>query len=141
MKPLDYLKAAGIAAVVLILDILLAVIVVYAWSIWFEPGHPRAYYESMGVPLARLSTRILGTALIMAACWLSARRRPQRNALTFAITVVVAYALLDGASVAFSGFFTVGFGITIMLKLLAGVAGALAATRFAATRRNAPAKN
>lgn len=132
MKPLDFLKAAGVAAVVLILDILFAVIVVYAWSIWVAPGHPRAYYESLGVPLARLSTRILGTALILAACWLCARRRPQRNALAFAITVVLAYALLDGASVAFSGFFTVGFGITILLKLLAGMVGAMIAVRLPA---------
>jgi hypothetical protein len=69
VKPVDFSKAAGIAVVVLILDVLLAV------------------------------------------------------------AVVICYAVLDGASVGFIGFFTVGFGITMMLKLVAGLAGAQLAVK------------
>jgi hypothetical protein len=126
MKPLDYAKAAGIAALVLIVDVLLAFGVVYVWALLIEPGHPRAYYASAGIPVALWSTRILGTALIFAACWWSARRNPQRNAVLFAVIVVICYALLDGASVAFEAFLTVGTAITMLLKLAAGIAGALA---------------
>ncbi|HTC50990.1 MAG TPA: hypothetical protein VK700_03565 [Steroidobacteraceae bacterium] len=124
MKPIDYAKAAGIATVVLILDILLAVAVVYAWSIFVVPGHSRTYYQTAGIPLALVSTRIAGTALVFGACWWSARRNPQRNALAFALAVVIGYGLLDGASAGFKGVLTLGFGITMLLKLVAGIAGA-----------------
>jgi hypothetical protein len=53
MKPVDTMRAAGFAAVVLILDVLLAVGAVYLWSVFVAPGHPRAYYASAGVPIAR----------------------------------------------------------------------------------------
>jgi hypothetical protein len=125
MKPIDFAKALGVAAVVLVLDVALAVGVVYAWSIFVAPGHPRAFYETAGVPVARLSTRVLGTLLILVACWWAARRNRQRNALEFALTVVIAYALLDGASVAFNGFFSYQFGLTVLIKFAGGIAGAL----------------
>jgi hypothetical protein len=121
VKPVDFAKAAGIAAAVIILDLLLAVAAGY---VLLAPGHPRAYYATAAVPIALWSTRILGTALIFAACWWSARRNPQRHALVFAVTVVIYYGLIDGVSVGFKGFFTLSFGITMLLKLVAGIAGA-----------------
>src|ERR1700760_2105960 len=101
MKLLDIAKAAGIALAVLILDILLAIAVVYGWSVLINPGHTREYYETAGVPIALISTRVLGTALVFFACYLSGRRNAQRSALGFAGLVVVCYALLDAASVQF----------------------------------------
>jgi hypothetical protein len=130
MKPADSMKAAGIAAVVLMLDVLLAVGVVYGWSIFIEPGHHRAYYAAAGVPIARLSTRIAGTALIFAASWWAARRNPQRNAVAFAVMVVIYYALMDGVSAGFQDFFTAGTAVTMLLKLVAGIAGALLAVKL-----------
>jgi hypothetical protein len=130
VKAVDFAKAAGIAAAVLIVDILVAVGAVFAWGILVAPGHDRAFYATAGIPIALLSTRIMGTALIFAACCWSARRNPQRNALLFALIVVIFYAVLDGASIAFKDFFTTGFAITIALKLVAGIAGALVARRF-----------
>jgi hypothetical protein len=135
MKPVDFAKAAGIAAAVLILDLLVAIAVVYAWSIFVAPGHTRTYYETAGVPLALVCTRIVGTALTFAACWWCARRNPRRNALAFALTVVICYGLLDVATGGFKGFVTLGFGITMLLKLVAGLAGAQLAVKF---RPNAP---
>jgi len=135
MTATDYAKAAGIAALVLSLDLLFAIVVVLIWSIFIEPGHPRAYYETAGVPLARWSTRIFGTALIGAAAWLCARRRPERNAVAFAIALTIGYAVLDGATVAFQGFFTLSIAITMLLKLLGALAGALLAVRGAVSRR------
>ncbi len=130
MKPVDSMKAAGIAAAVLILDVLLAVGVVYLWAIFINPGHPRAYYASAGVPIALLSTRILGSALIFAASWWAARGNPERNAVAFGVVLVVYYALMDGVSVGFQGFFTLGTAITLLLKLAAGIAGGLAAVKL-----------
>jgi hypothetical protein len=130
MKPVDIAKAAGTAAVVLSIDLLIAIAVVYAWSIFVAPGHSRTYYETAGVPLALVSTRIAGTALIFAACWWSARRNPRRNARAFALYLVICYGLFDVATGGFKGFLTVGFAITMLLKLVAGLAGAQLAGKF-----------
>jgi hypothetical protein len=130
LKPVDFAKAAGIGAAVLVVDVLLAILVVYAWSMFVEPGHERAFYESAGIPLARICTRIFGTALIFAACWWAARRNPQRNAIAFAVSVVFCYAFLDGASIFFQGFFSIGIGLTMLIKLVAGVVGAMLAQSF-----------
>ncbi len=124
MKPIDCAKAAGLAALVLIVDVAVAVGVVFAWAAFVEPGHPKAYYASAGIPIALLSTRTFGTALIFATCWWTTRRNPQRNALLFAALLVFCYAVLDGASIAFEGFFVGGTAITMLLKLAAGIAGA-----------------
>jgi hypothetical protein len=129
MKPIDDAKALGIAAAVLIVDVLIAICVVYFYAAVVNPGRPRTYYETAGIGVARLSTRIAGTALLFAAAWLFARRRPERNAYMFAIALTVFYALLDGASVGFRGVFIASFAFTIGLKLAGSLAGALVATR------------
>ena len=137
MKRADFAKAAGMATLVLVVDVLVAVAVVFAWSIFVEPGHSRAYYQTAGIPIAQWSTRIAGTALIFGAVWLSAKRRPDRDAYLFAVAMVVFYTILDGASVGFQGVFTLGFALTILLKIIGGLAGAFVATRMtsiAATR-------
>ena len=56
MKPIDYAKALGIAAALLIVDVLIAIGVVYLYSILVDPGHPRTYYETSGIVVARWST-------------------------------------------------------------------------------------
>jgi hypothetical protein len=124
MKPIDFAKAAGVALLVLALDILIAVAVVYVWGYTFEPGHSQSYYQTAGVPIARWSTRIAGTALMFGAAWLCAKRRPQRNPVFFAAMLVFFYALYDGATVAFADFFTLGIALTLLLKLLGAFAGA-----------------
>jgi hypothetical protein len=129
LKPIDYAKAAGIAAVVLVIDVLIAVGVVYLYSVLVEPGHPKAYYYTAGIPIARWSTRIAGTALLFGAAWLFGKRRPSRNAYIFAIILTASYALLDGASVGFVGVFTPSFALTIGIKLIGPLAGAVLAVR------------
>jgi hypothetical protein len=139
VKPIDFAKAAGVAAAVLVVDVLLAIAVVYVWSIFVEPGHERAFYESAGIPLARVCTRIFGTALIFAASGWAARRHPGRNAIAFAVAVVFCYAFLDGASIFFQDFFSIGVGITMLIKLIAGVAGAILAQSLRRETTYAPA--
>jgi hypothetical protein len=127
MKPMDFLKAAGLALLLLATDILIAVAVVYVWGYTFEPGHAQSYYQTAGVPIARWSTRIAGTALMFGAAWLFAKKRPQRNPFLFAATLVFFYTLYDGATVTFADFFTLSIGLTMLLKLLGALAGAFVA--------------
>lgn len=128
MKPIDYAKAFGIAAAVLILDVLIAIGVVYLWAV-STPGHSQDYYDTAGIDVARISTRIVGTALLFAAAWLFGRRNPNRNAYAFAIALAVFYAFLDAASVAFKDVFVASFAVTMALKLVGSLVGAWLATR------------
>jgi hypothetical protein len=129
MNPMEFLRAAGLAFVVLIIDVVLAVAVVYVWGTYQHPGQSESFYATAGIPIARASTRILGTALIFLTAWLAARRRPPRRAYMFALALVFFYALLDGASVAFEDFFNLSIALTMALKLIAALAGAALAVR------------
>jgi hypothetical protein len=129
MNPMEFLRAAGLAFVVLIIDVVLAVAVVYLWGTYQHPGQSESFYATAGIPIARASTRILGTTLIFLTAWLAARRRPQRRAYGFALALVFFYALLDGASVAFEDFFNFSIALTMALKLIAALAGAALAVR------------
>jgi hypothetical protein len=129
MNPMEFLRAAGLAFVVLVIDVVLAVAVVYVWGTYQHPGQPESFYATAGIPIARASTRILGTALIFVTAWLAARRRPQRRAYVFAVALVFFYAFLDGASVAFEDFFNLSIALTMALKLIAALAGAALAVR------------
>jgi hypothetical protein len=129
MKAMEFLRAAGLAFVVLIIDVVLAVAVVYLWGTFQHPGQSETFYQTAGIPIARASTRILGSALIFLTAWLAARQRPQRPAYLFALALVFFYAFLDGASVAFADFFNWGIALTMTLKLIAALAGAALAVR------------
>src|ERR1700722_10289845 len=129
MKSIDFAKALSVAILVFVAEVLIAFCVVYVYVSLTDPGHTQAYYVTTGVPIARWSTRIAGTALILSAAWLFGMRRPLRNAWMFAIAIVAFYALVDAASVQFAGVATISFGLTIGLKLAGGLAGAWLAVR------------
>jgi hypothetical protein len=129
MKPIDYAKALGIAALALLVDVLVAIGVVYFWAAVLNAGHPREYYATAGISDARFSTRIVGTALLFGAAWLCGFRSPNRNAYGFAVALTVFYALLDAASVMFAGVLNASFALTMGLKLIGALLGAWVATR------------
>jgi hypothetical protein len=124
MTATDFARAAGMALLVLVIDVAIAIAVVYAWSIFIEPGHPATFYQTAGIPIARWSTRLAGTALLLGAAWLGAKRRPARNAYLYAVALVLFYAIIDAATVGFQGLFEASFGLTILIKLIGAIAGA-----------------
>lgn len=129
MKPLDFAKAAGLAVLILALDLLVATAVITIWSLLVDPGHPEAYYHALAPKLATGSTRVAGPLLMLAGVWWFSRRRPERNALAFALTAWAAYVLLDGGIVAFQHFFTLPIATVLGLKLLGALVGAMLARR------------
>jgi hypothetical protein len=129
MRPIDVAKAAGLGAVIFIIDVLIAFAAMYAWGMIFKPGETEAFYAQAAVPMARWSTRTVGTAMILGTAWFCARRRPQRNAYAFGALIVFFYAFFDGAIVLFAGFFTLGIAVTMALKLIGALAGAYLARR------------
>ena len=139
MKPMEFVRAAGLAFVVLIIDVVLAVAVVYLWGKSQHAGHPEIFYQTGAIAIQRASTRILGSSLIFFAAWAAARKRAAPQAYLFAAALVLFYAFLDGASVAFEHFFNASMALTLALKLLAAFAGAKLAIHQRANAQARPA--
>ncbi|MCA9046107.1 MAG: hypothetical protein KDA69_17395 [Planctomycetaceae bacterium] len=124
MKPLDYVKAAGLAFVLLVVNVLIAFLVVFVYAAFIEPGHPSEFYEQAALRIVPWSCHILGTPLFFFSVLLLTARCPRRNSYLFATAVVAMYALLDAASVGFSGVFDIYFALSMLLKLAATLAAA-----------------
>jgi hypothetical protein len=139
MKAMEFVRAAGLAFVVLIIDVVLAVAVVYLWGKTQHHGHSEVFYQTAAASIQRGSTRIVGTGLIFFAAWAAARKRTPRQAYVFAVALVLFYAFLDGASVAFEHFFNLSMGLSLALKLLASWAGAALAIAQRAAAQAGPA--
>jgi hypothetical protein len=129
MTPLDFAKAAGASLMLFILNVMVAIGAVLIYNVAIEPGHSREYYEQAAQWIAPWSGHIIGTALFLIAGYIFARRNPARNALVFALVIVAFYALVDAASVGFSGLKPVTFLLCVLLKFIASLTGALLATR------------
>src|SRR5262245_18847934 len=129
MKPIDYAKAAGVALAILVLNILIAILVVLFYSIVIEPGHPHEFYNAAAQRIAPWCSHIAGTVLFFVAGYWFAKRRPQRNGYLFAVAFTVLYAIIDEAMVAFQGFFSAQFGLSMLAKLVAALVGVFLAGR------------
>ena len=134
MKPLDFVKAAGVGFGLLVVNVLIAIVVVLAYSIFIEPGHPREFYDAAALRIAPWCSHIAGTALFFVAGYWFARRRHERNGYLFAATFTLFYAIIDAATVGFVGALAVEFLVSMLLKLLAALAGAWLASRRAPVR-------
>jgi hypothetical protein len=135
MKPIDFAKAAGVAVALLFFNVLIAILVVLVYSFAIEPGHPPEFYDAAAQRIAPWCSHIAGTGLFFATGYLFARRRPDRNGFVFALAFTGLYAVIDAATVGFAGALSVEFGLSMLAKLAAGVAGAFVASRA----RQAPA--
>ncbi len=95
MKPIDYLKAVGVALAVLVLNLLLTTLVVTAYALLIAPGQPQDHYAAMAPKIGAWTGPAGGAALMFLARWTLARRRPDRNALAFAGVTWGIYLALD----------------------------------------------
>jgi hypothetical protein len=127
MKPIDFVKAVGIAIAVLVVNVLIAILVMLVDALVVEPGHPREFYDAAAQRIAPWCSHIAGTALFLGAGYLFARLRPDRNGFLFVLAVTVSYAIIDSATVGFG--VSLEFGLSMLAKLVAGQAGTFVATR------------
>lgn len=123
MKLLDYVKALGVALLVLVLNTVVAIVVVLGYSMFVNPGQPSEYYTKVAPTIVPLYVHIASPFFFFGAGYLFARRRPDRNGLLFATAVVVAYVVIDSAMVAFK--VDVEFAMWMVLNLVAALAGAM----------------
>lgn len=129
MKRIDLLRAAGIGFAVFIGTLLLSVPMVAFYSFVINPGHPQEFYNEAAKWIAPWSSHVFGPLIFLLLNYRGARKRPERNAMTFALATVLAYLLIDLASVpmfgiAFSTVLTGTFFISLAVKTAGALLGA-----------------
>ena len=129
MKPIDFLKAAGVALALLVINVLVVILAVVAYAQLIEPGHPSDYYNAAAKWIAPWCTRTVGLAAFFVASYLLTKRRPDRNGLLFATAFSLFYAIIDAATVGFVEVLNIEFLLAMLTNLLAALAGAYLATR------------
>lgn len=133
MKPIDFLKAAGVGLAVMALTVAASFPMVFAYATFVEPGHPQAFYNQAALWIAPWSSHILGPILFFAFNFWLARGRPERNALAFAVASIVLYALIDFSMMLpfapMSAFLNPTVALSMTGKLVAALAGAALGAR------------
>jgi hypothetical protein len=126
MRLSDYLKAAGVAVAVMALTMALSFPMVFVYATFIEPGHPQSFYNEAALWIAPWSSHLFGPLAFFGLNYLMARRRPERNALAFALACVGLYVVLDFSLVPlFGGSLADLLTLTVALSLAGKVAGAI----------------
>ena len=123
MTAMDFVKAFAVAAGILVANVAISFAVVAAYSLWVEPGHDAAYYQAAAQWIAPWSSIAFGWLVFFIACYVLSRR-PERNALAFAITAFAAYAALDLGILLAAGELTT-YAPIVALSLASKLVGAI----------------
>jgi hypothetical protein len=128
MKPIDFLKAAGLGLGVMALTVAARFTMVFVYATFIAPGHPQAFYNNAAHWIAPWSSHVFGPILFFAFNFWLARRRPERNAITFAAATIALYGLIDfGMMLPFApaaAFLSPTVGLSLAAKLAAALTGA-----------------
>lgn len=129
MKALDYLKAAGIAIAGLVITMAASFPMVAIYSYFIEPGHEQEFYVEAAQWIAPWSSYILGPIVFFSFNYWLAKKSPERNAVLFAISTIIAYLIIDFSMVPALGgdlsmFLTLGVAFSVTVKLAGAILGA-----------------
>ena len=139
MKPLDLLKALGVAVGVLVITLAASYPMVAFYAFFIEPGHPPEFYTEAAQWIAPWSSHVLGPLVFFGFNFWLARRNPQRNAILFALATIVLYIIVDFGMLPLMGIpLTAMLSVTTGISLGAKLAGALLGA-YLGTRRSDPA--
>ena len=124
MKAIDFVKAAFLAVLILVVNVAISfgVVAVYAYAV--EPGHDQAFYELAAQWIAPWSSIAFGWVLFLGVCYGAAKRNAERNALTFALCVFAAYAAID-VGLLFAAGMSTSLAPIVALSLTSKAAGAI----------------
>jgi hypothetical protein len=123
------LRGSGLGVAALALNVAIAFVIVWLYSIAIAPGHAPAFYSAFAERAAPISGILAGFLLLMAAGYLNSRR--SRSA-TAALIPALAYILLDAVLIALAPVAPPLWAIILSYasKLVAGgLGGRLAARR------------
>jgi hypothetical protein len=134
MRPIDFMKAAGVGLAVLVLTLALSYPMVAFYAYFIEPGHPQQFYVEAAQWIAPWSSHVFGPLLFFVLNFWLARRRPERNALTFAVATVVLYVVIDWSMLPLMGVsllevMKVSVAASLGAKLIGALAGATLGAR------------
>lgn len=122
----------GIALLVMAANVAISVLYMVAYGHLIDPGHEQAYYEEHVQVAAPYCSIVAGIPLmLLAGRWVGGFWEPGLGVKS-ALVVWLAYAAIDLAAVAASGFTArvgVLFAVSFLTKLAAVYAGARAAGR------------
>lgn len=129
MKPLDYLKAIGVAVAVLVFTMIASFPMVAFYAYLIEPGHPQEFYTEAAQWIAPWSSFILGPITFFVLNYWLAKRSPERNAMAFAAASIVSYLVIDLSIVPAMGgdileFLTFSMGFWFSIKVIGAFSGA-----------------
>ena len=127
----EILKAAGVAVGILVVNVAISFGVVALYSLFVDPGHDADYYQAAAQWIAPMSSIAFGWLLFFLATW-ALSRRPDRNALLFALMAFATYAAIDlsllGAAGALSTLAPT-IAVSLASKLTGAIGGVWAAGR------------
>ena len=103
MTPVDFAKAFLVALLVMAANVAIAFAVVAVYAYGVDPGHDEAYYQSAAERIAPWSSVVFGVVLFYLAGFVAARRRPQRNAIGFALVFAAIYIGIDSVLLYLAG--------------------------------------
>ncbi len=134
MKPLDYLKALGVAMLTLTITLIASFPMVAFYAYVIEPGHPQEFYNDAAQWIAPWSSYVLGPIVLFALNFWLARHTPERNALLFAVVTIVFYSFVDFGILPLTGVplvdvLTLTMGLALGAKLVGALLGASLGTR------------
>ena len=132
LKTLDIVKAFGLAIGVMALNVAISYVAVAVYAYLIEPGHDNAFYEAAAQDIAPWSSVIAGVFLFFGVSYLFAKRRPERNAVYFAVAIWAGYLLVEFVILAGVGTLGSALGLvsfSLVTKLIAAVGGAIRAQR------------
>lgn len=133
MKPIDYLKAAGVGVAVMALTVAASFPMVTFYAAFVEPGHPQSFYNHAATWIAPWSSHILGPILFFTFNYWLARRNPDRNPVALAVATIALYFLIDfGMMLPFmpaSAFFNTTVALSMTAKAIGAVSGGLIGKR------------
>jgi hypothetical protein len=124
---IDIAKATGVAILLLVLNVSIAILVILVYSYLIDPGHPTEYYNQAALKIAPWCSHTAGTALFLVAGYLLTKWRPERNGYLFATTFTVLYIIIDAATVGFAGVLEMEFALSMLAKFVAALAGVVLA--------------
>ena len=127
----EILKAAGVAVGILVVNVAISFGVVALYSLFVDPGHDADHCQAAAQSIAPLSSIAFGWLLFFLAMW-ALSRRPERNALLFALMAFATYAAVDlsllGAAGALSALAPT-IAVSLAGKLVGAIGGVWAARR------------
>lgn len=136
MRPIDLLKALGVALATLVITLAASFPMVAFYAFFIEPGHPQEFYNEAAQWIAPWSSHVLGPIVFFAFNYWLAKRSPQRNAFLFASATVVLYALVDLSTLPMMGLpIAAALTPTVGVSLIGKVCGAFLGAYLGSTKR------